>query len=243
MSAGKPSPRLAPHAHYGNRTRVLALSQRAAPPGLPANVLVAEPRSMAADTMVRSVKRAQGLVLAGRCTSRLEVAAACISTPPDVAALHMSLYDDDACSAVACVREQAGLAKVLLLTADPGPEHLARALMAGADNCISDCVDQRAFIAAIRATATGRSVLPAMLERSVARVMLELQEADTHRLSPRELDVLRLASKGLCVSDIATGLFISANTTRTHLQRSYRKLGVVNRSGAVATAIRRGILG
>jgi DNA-binding NarL/FixJ family response regulator len=198
---------------------------------------------MAADTMVRSVKRAQGLILASRCASRLEVAAACISTPPDVAVLHVSLYEGDACSAVAAVREYAGLAKGLLLTADPDPEHLARALMAGADNCVSDCVDQRAFVVAIRATATGRSVLPATLERSVAQVMLELQEADTHRLSPRELDVLRLASKGLCVSDIAMRLFISANTTRTHLQRSYRKLGVVNRSGAVATAIRKGMLG
>lgn len=198
---------------------------------------------MAADTMVRSVNRAQGLVLAGRCASRLEVAAASISTPPDVAVLHVSLYEGDACSAVAAVREYAGLVKVLLLTADPDPEHFARALIAGADNCVSDCVDQRAFVAAIRATATGRSVLPATLERSVAQVMLELQEADTRRLSPREIDVLRLASKGLCVSDIATRLFISANTTRTHLQRSYRKLGVVNRSGAVATAIRTGILG
>jgi DNA-binding NarL/FixJ family response regulator len=242
MSASTPSARLGP-AHSGNGTRVLALGQRAAPPGLPANVLIAEERSMAADTMVRSVKRAEGLILASRCASRLEVAAACISTPPDVAVLHMGLYDHDACSAVACVREQAGLVKVLLLAADPDPEHLVRALMAGADNCISDRVDQRAFVAAIRATATGRSVLPATLERSVAQVMLELQEADSHRLSPRELDVLRLASQGLCVSDIATRLFISANTTRTHLQRSYRKLGVVNRSGAVATAIRKGILG
>jgi DNA-binding NarL/FixJ family response regulator len=198
---------------------------------------------MAADAMVDCVKSAHGLTIGSRCISRVEVAAACISAPPDVAVLHVSLYEGDARSAVASVHDQAGLARVLLLTADADAAHLARALMAGADNCISDRVDQRAFVAAIRATAIGRSVLPATLERRVARVLLDLQEADTRRLSPRELDVLRLASTGLCVSDIATGLFISANTTRTHLQRIYRKLGVVNRSGAVATAIRRGILG
>src|SRR5258708_33702365 len=112
MSASLPSARLAPHAHNGNGTRVAALGQRAAPPGLPVKVLLAEARSMAADAMVRSVQRAQGLMLTARCSSRLEVAAACISTPPDVAVLHMSLYDDDACSADACVREQAGVAKV-----------------------------------------------------------------------------------------------------------------------------------
>jgi DNA-binding NarL/FixJ family response regulator len=198
---------------------------------------------MAADAMVHCIEGAQGLTIGTRCISRMEVAAACISAPPDVAVLHVSLYEGDARSAVASVHEQAGLARVLLLTADPDAEHLARALMAGADNCISDRVDQRAFVAAIRATATGRSVLPATLERRVARVLLDLQEPDTRRLSPRELDVLRLASKGMCVGDIATRLFISANTTRTHLQRIYRKLGVVNRSGAVATAIRSGILG
>jgi DNA-binding NarL/FixJ family response regulator len=224
------------------RKRSLALAGDLAPRRFPATVLIAEARSMAADTMVRSVKRAHGLVLSGRCASPAEVAAACASTPPDVAVLDMSLYEGDAYKAVTCLHEQAALAKVLLLTAELDTEHLARALMAGAENCISDCVDQRAFVVAVRATADGTSVVAPTLERSVARLIIELQVADNRRLSVREIDVMRLASKGLSVSDIAAQLFISANTTRTHLQRSYRKLGAVNRTGAVAAAMRRGML-
>jgi DNA-binding NarL/FixJ family response regulator len=212
------------------------------PPLLPIKVLIGEAREMAADTMIRAVNRAHGLSVSGRCASRSEVSTSCAIDPPAVAVLDLGLYDGDACLAVTSVREHVALARVLLLAPELEVEQLARAVIAGAENCISDRVDRRAFVLAIRATAAGRSVAGQRLEQGVARLVFELQENDNRRLSPREIDVLRLASMGLCVTDIAARLFISANTARTHLQHTYRKLGVKNRGGAVATAIRTGML-
>lgn len=211
-------------------------------PPRPTEVLIAEPREMAANAMVQAINRARGLHVSARCLTCSALAAACAAAPPDVAVIDIGLYRNDPSAAVLSVREHAALAKILLLTAAIDPEGMARAFLAGAQNCISECVDHLTFVHAIRATALGGSLLEPQLERNVALLMLEIEHADGHRLSTREIEVLRLASNGLAVADIATRLFISPNTTRTHLRRSYRKLGTVNRSGAVAIAMRQGLL-
>ena len=54
------------------------------------------------------------------------------------------------------------------------------------------------------------------------------------RLTPREADILKLLADGATNDGVARELAISPRTVQTHLDRLYRKLGVVNRTGAVA---------
>ncbi len=61
-------------------------------------------------------------------------------------------------------------------------------------------------------------------------------------LTPREIEVLSLAADGLNGRDLARELFISPTTVRTHLTNIYEKLGVGNRAGAVAKAMRLGVI-
>ncbi|MEA2466883.1 MAG: hypothetical protein QOJ57_1009 [Thermoleophilaceae bacterium] len=61
-------------------------------------------------------------------------------------------------------------------------------------------------------------------------------------VTPRETDVLRLASHGLTHSEIAEQLFVSPATVRTHLENVYPKLGVCDKAGAVAAALRHGLI-
>jgi DNA-binding CsgD family transcriptional regulator len=55
-----------------------------------------------------------------------------------------------------------------------------------------------------------------------------------HVLSRRELEVLRKAARGLTDAEIADALYVSPRTVNGHLQRVYRKLGVTNRTAAIA---------
>jgi two-component system nitrate/nitrite response regulator NarL len=61
-------------------------------------------------------------------------------------------------------------------------------------------------------------------------------------LSPRELQVLGMAGQGLSVRGIASDLTISPATVKTHLEHIYRKLGVRDKTAAVASALRAGYI-
>jgi HD-GYP domain-containing protein (c-di-GMP phosphodiesterase class II) len=62
-------------------------------------------------------------------------------------------------------------------------------------------------------------------------------------LSPREVDVLRLAARGLTSKQIADRLFISPKTTDHHIQHIYNKIGVSTRAAAALWAIEQGVVG
>jgi DNA-binding CsgD family transcriptional regulator len=65
---------------------------------------------------------------------------------------------------------------------------------------------------------------------------------DMPRLTPREVDVLVLASHGLTSCEIAEELFVSTLTVQTHVKNIYAKLGVGNKAAAVAVALRHGLI-
>jgi DNA-binding CsgD family transcriptional regulator len=62
------------------------------------------------------------------------------------------------------------------------------------------------------------------------------------QLTPRELAVLRLASMGAQSTEIAKGLDIGSETVRSHLKKAQTKLGVRNRTQAVAEALRQNFI-
>jgi HD-GYP domain-containing protein (c-di-GMP phosphodiesterase class II) len=61
-------------------------------------------------------------------------------------------------------------------------------------------------------------------------------------LTPREVDVLRLAARGLSSKEIAAKLVISPKTARNHIEHIYAKIGVSNRAGASLFAVQQGLL-
>ncbi|HEY1480925.1 MAG TPA: LuxR C-terminal-related transcriptional regulator, partial [Gaiellales bacterium] len=87
------------------------------------------------------------------------------------------------------------------------------------------------------------------LERTLIGIGRELGRfLESHRvdlgpplLSPRELEVLTLAADGLSGPDIARRLFLAPSTVKTHFEKIYDKLGVGDRSAAVAYGLRFGL--
>ena len=69
-----------------------------------------------------------------------------------------------------------------------------------------------------------------------------LGEPDNGTLTRRELEVLQLAADGLTTTAIASELIVEPATVKTHLDHIYAKLGVGNRTAAVAYALRRGVI-
>lgn len=201
-------------------------------------------RPLATDGMTLAIDNAPDLSVTGHCVDRRQLSAACESAQPDVAVVDLELYGNDPQVAVAEIHAQpaAVRARILLLASDYRVERLAAALLSGAQNCISSFVGRGEFLRAVRATSAGKLLIPDAWSRKLAYRMVDMRNSRATSLSPREVEVLRLAAGGLPVAEIAQTLFISTNTARTHLHRIYNKLGVHNRTGAIAAALRAGVI-
>jgi RNA polymerase sigma factor (sigma-70 family) len=68
------------------------------------------------------------------------------------------------------------------------------------------------------------------------------RSAELPSLTPRETEVIQLASHGLTYSAIAEQLAVSESTVKSHLEHAYPKLGVIDKAAAVATALRHGLI-
>jgi DNA-binding NarL/FixJ family response regulator len=75
-----------------------------------------------------------------------------------------------------------------------------------------------------------------------ARLMERMRSPTVDALTSREIDVLKLVAKGAHNKQIASQLYITEATVKSHLIRIYGKLGVDDRTAAVTKALEQGIL-
>jgi len=139
---------------------------------------------------------------------------------------------------------------VLVLTAYDDDEYVFAFLEAGAAGYLLKDVSTNDLIKAIRAVYAGESVLhPAITrkvidyfaQRTAKRRADEQQDLQEH-LTEREIQVLKLAARGMTNREIANDLSISARTVQVHLSNVFGKLGVGSRTEAVLRAVREGWL-
>lgn len=127
--------------------------------------------------------------------------------------------------------------RVLILSAYDDEDYVAAALEAGASGYLLKSAHAGEVVAAIRAVASGQLVL----DPGVARhVVGRRAGGGREELSPRELDVVRLAATGGRTRDIAEQLGISGRTVEATFTSVFNKLGVMTRTEAIVYAAARG---
>ncbi|GAA4216392.1 response regulator [Actinocatenispora rupis] len=128
--------------------------------------------------------------------------------------------------------------RVLVLTTYDSDADILRAIEAGATGYLLKDAEPADLLAAIRTAAAGGTVLaPSVATRLVSRV-----RTPGRSLTPRETEILRMVAEGHTNQAIARHLYVTEATVKSHLVQAYAKLGVDNRTGAVAAARRLGIL-
>ncbi|GGI05352.1 response regulator transcription factor [Egicoccus halophilus] len=133
-----------------------------------------------------------------------------------------------------------GRPRVLLLDRAADEVRLLDAIEAGADGYTVGENGITGVARAVEAIARGETVVPAVLLGPLLRRLIRRQRDAAQAaerlvvLTPREREVLALLVEGSDQLGIASALFISPETARTHLQRLLRKLGVRSRAEAVA---------
>jgi DNA-binding NarL/FixJ family response regulator len=138
---------------------------------------------------------------------------------PEVAVVILTTFADDASIIAALTGGARGY-----LTKDAGRADIARALHAAASG--QSVLDQNVQAALLRASAIPADPAPPTIVRPLP-----------DGLTVREAEVLELVAQGFTNPQIATALFLSAHTVKTHINRIFAKTGSANRNEAVAYAL------
>ena len=138
--------------------------------------------------------------------------------------------------ATAAIHAHDPQSRILVLTTYDGDESIYQALKAGAKGYLLKDVTKEEFIAALRKVAQGEYYLPQTVAARLA------QRVPAGQLSQREMDVLKLIVQGLSNKEIADSLHLSESTIKNHVNSLLSKLHVKDRTQAVTTALKRGMV-
>jgi len=155
---------------------------------------------------------------------------------PDVTLLDLRLPGMNGLEVITAIRGKHPKARVIVLSTYGGDEDIFRAFQAGARAYFLKDIKGQDLINAIRAVRAGQRPLPPEI---AARLADRIPRSE---LSPRELEILKLISRGGSNKEIANSLNISEGTVRVHASNIFAKLGCSDRAQAVTEAFKRGII-
>jgi DNA-binding NarL/FixJ family response regulator len=170
-------------------------------------------------------------------------------TAPDVVLMDVRMPVLDGVAATREILAARPATHVLVLTTFDLDEYVLGALRAGASGFLLKDAPRASLLAAVRAVATGDVLLsPDVTRRLVTTHLTGRVERSTEasralaRLTPRELEVLRLVAAGRSNAELAGELYLAETTVKTHVGRLLDKLGARDRVQLVVLAHRWGVV-
>jgi two-component system nitrate/nitrite response regulator NarL len=201
-------------------------------------VYVADDHPLFLEATVAALNERAELKVVGVAATGSEAVAGISALQPEVALLDMRLPGLSG-QQVLDATAAAGLrTRVLFLSGHIDDEVVWRALAAGAAGYLSKDVDRDTICDAVLAVAQGELVVSREIKERLAG---QRERPERPLLTPRERAVLALAADGDSTPQIAVALGVAPPTVKTHLQSIFHKLGVSDRTSAVAAALREGL--
>ena len=158
---------------------------------------------------------------------------------PQVVLMDLRMPVLDGVSAIREIKSAQPDLQILVLTTYDSDTDILPAIEAGATGYLLKDCSRAELVRAIRATARGESVLSPVVAASLMR---QVRDPVEEPLTEREIEVLQLVSEGCSNNEIARRLHVSQATVKSHLIHIFEKLVVSDRTAAVTSAFKRGIL-
>ena len=165
---------------------------------------------------------------------------------PDIVLCDVRMQGTSGLDLCLALRERDPERKVVMLSVYDDEQYLFQALRVGASGYLLKSISSDELVRQLQLVRTGATAIdPGLAARAVdtaARLQRdEFWPGARQGLTQRESEILSYVVAGLSNRGIANKLIIGDETVKTHLSSIYRKLGVSDRTGAVATALREGI--
>lgn len=217
-------------------------SPRFDPPGsrrpyeLPVSVVIVDDHPVVRDGLCAMVSADPEIRVVAEVGTGKEALSAIREWRPIVVLMDLLLPDMEGSEVIRQVCANSSDTAFLVLTTLVGDEEIYRALEAGARGYMFKDMARKELVNAIRAVASGRRYIPADVGARIAEGLPRTS------LTPREVDVLRGIAAGSRNKEIAHQLGVSESTINAHIKHILEKLHASDRTQAVTTALRRGII-
>jgi DNA-binding NarL/FixJ family response regulator len=165
---------------------------------------------------------------------------------PDIVLCDVRMQGSSGLDLCSDLRNRQSDRKVVMLSVYDDEQYLFQALRVGASGYLLKSISSDELVRQLEFVHRGETAIdPSMAARAAdtdARMQRdEFWPGARQGLTQRESEILSYVVNGLSNKGIANKLVIGDETVKTHLRSVYRKLGVSDRTGAVATALREGI--
>lgn len=155
---------------------------------------------------------------------------------PDVVIVDLRMQGMSGVEMIRALRQEFGTPpRILIYSNYSRGEEVYQAIQAGASGIVVKEMPLDRLLEAIRAVHSGEQYIPPQVAARIGERMLA-------KLSPREMEVLALLAKGLSNKEIASRLGLVVGTIKIYVANIFSKLGVSDRTQALVTAVKRGII-
>lgn len=205
-------------------------------PGKFVTVLIVDDHPVVRDGLTAMLSTEADISVVGEAGTGAEALELVSKLRPAVVLMDLLLPDIGGSQVIQRVCSRSSDTAFIVLTTVAGDEEIYRALEAGARGYLFKDMVRKELVQAIRAVHRGQRYIPSQVGTRIAE---NLPRPD---LTSREIEVLQLIAAGLRNKEIAYELDISEATVNAHVKHILEKLSATDRTQAVTTALRRGII-
>jgi DNA-binding NarL/FixJ family response regulator len=213
---------------------------------MPISVVIADDHSLVRQGLRRYLEMAGDIDVLGEASNGAEVLRMIENGTgePDIVLLDIRMPEMDGLETARRIRVRHPKVGIIILTAYDDRQFVVEAVRAGARGYVLKARDAEHLIQTVRLVAGGNMVIDPQLVVALAEELSSVNSRDrkAETLTAREIEVLQLLAFGHTNKDIAEQLFISPDTVKTHLEHIFEKLGISDRTAAVAEALRRHLI-
>lgn len=202
----------------------------------PITLLLIDDHFVVRSGLVASLELEEDLKVVGESARGEDAAALYAEKQPEVVLMDLQLPGITGIETTGALLLVHPAARVLIFSTFARDDEIQAALKAGALGYLQKSSSREALLQAIRTVSKGERSLPADIAQ---RLKDRLAEPE---ITPRELEILNLVTRGNANKEIAAALGISEDTVKQHVSRILMKLKVNDRAQATAEAIRRGLV-
>jgi two-component system NarL family response regulator len=202
----------------------------------PIRILIADDHPIVREGLAMILERRDDMTVVAEAGNGQEAVDLFRAHRPDVILMDLNMPVMDGVTAITRIREEHPAARVIVLTTFDGDEDIYRGIQAGARAYLLKDAPRENLLEAIRAVHAGQTRIPPEVSAKLA------ERIRYPALTPRELEVLRLMVAGHSNQEIGQILSITEGTVKAHVNSILSKLDVNDRTQAVTTALKRGIV-